>query len=325
MPNNVRIYEHGRPGKGLAAAYPNRTAGDGTVTNRSPHGRNRTVDRALALLVLVSWAKHPLRFSELQRQTGIPKGSLHTLVRSLLEAGFLQSSPRGMSVGFTVFEVGTSIPLVRSARSIADPALDELTAVTRESSHFGTLVEGDVLYLNRRAASYDLLSVSRIGHRKRAYGTALGKAMLAYLEDDEIAAIYPGELAPLTENTVRTRKELITELAGCRSRGFASECEESTPGVRCIGMAFRVEGMLFGLSLTAPVQRVSATQLEEMQPSLAAAADRVDKAMRVSSWLGELDVELGAEGTPSDFGARTVPQGPGREAGQGRSKDSAAR
>ena len=290
----------------LSAAYPDGMAGDGTVLDRSLHGRNRTVDRALSLLVLVSRAKRPLRFSELQRQTGIPKGSLHALVRSLLDAGFLTASPGGMSIGFTAFEVGTSVPLVRSARSIADAALDELTAATRESSHFGTLVEGDVLYLNRRAASYDLLSVSHIGQRKRAYGTALGKAMLAYLGDDDLAAIYPTQLAPLTGNTVRTRDELVTELERCRRQGFASECEESTPGVRCIGMAISVGGVLFGLSLTAPVQRVSASQIAQMQPVLAAAVEHVDKAMRVSSWLRELEVEHLAEGATS---RSAVPKG----------------
>ncbi len=289
----------------LGAAYPGRMAADGTVLGRSLPGRNRTVDRALTLLVLVSRAKRPLRFSELQRQTGIPKGSLHALVRSLLDAGFLKASPGGMSIGFTAFEVGTSIPLVRSARSIADAALDELTAATGESSHFGTLVEGDVLYLNRRAASYDLLSVSRIGQRQRAYSTALGKAMLACLADDELAAIYPARLPPLTGSTVRTRDELMTELARCRRRGFASECEESTPGVRCIGMAISVGGACFGLSLTAPVQRVSAWQIVQMQPVLAAAVEHVDKAMRVSSWLGELEVEHVAEGTTSRSAAPT--------------------
>ena len=305
----------------LSAAYPYRTAGDGNARGRSPHGRNRSVDRALNLLVLVSGAKRPLRFSELQRQTGVPKGSLHALVRSLLEAGFLQSSAQGMSIGFTAFEVGTSIPLVRSARSIVDPALDELTAVTRESSHFGTLVEGDVLYLNRRAASYDLLSISRVGHRKRAYGTALGKAMLSCLDDDEIAAIYPEQLPPLTENTIRTREELMTELAWCRRRGFASECEESTPGVRCIGMAISVGDTIFGLSLTAPVLRVDGTQLEQMQPVLAAAVERVDKAMRVSSWLGELEIEFAAEGAGSCFARRGGSRGPGTGTSKARRRD----
>lgn len=41
-----------------------------------------------------------------------------------------------------------------------------------------TLVDGDVLYLSRRDATYDLRSASRIGGRKPAYGTALGKATL---------------------------------------------------------------------------------------------------------------------------------------------------
>jgi IclR family transcriptional regulator, acetate operon repressor len=306
MPNSVRIYEPVGPGEVVGAANPHTTQADGTVTGRSTHGGSRTVDRALALLVLISRTKHPLRFSDLQRQTGIPKGTLHALVRSLVAGGFLQSTPAGLSVGFTAFEVGTTVPLVRSARLIADPALDALTAATGESSHFGTLLGGDVLYLNRRAASYDLLSISRIGHRKRAYGTALGKAMLACLDDEQITALYPSDLEPLTPRTTPTRDRLLADLAACRRRGYASECEESTPGVRCIGMAVNVGGTLFGLSLTVPVQRVSEKELDNMQPLLASAVEQVERMMRVSAWLGEMDLEIGPQMTSSPLGAGFV-------------------
>jgi IclR family transcriptional regulator, acetate operon repressor len=306
MPNSVRIYEPVGPGEVVGAADPHTTQADGTVTGRLTHGGSRTVDRALALLVLISRAKRPLRFSDVQRQTGIPKGTLHGLVRSLVAGGFLQSTSAGLSVGLTAFEVGTTVPLVRSARSIADPALDALTAATRESSHFGTLLEGDVLYLNRRAASYDLLSISRIGHRKRAYGTALGKAMLARLDDDEITALYPSDLERLTPNTIPTRDQLLADLGACRRRGYASECQESTVGVRCIGMAVNVDERLFGLSLTAPVQRVSAKELDDMQPLLASAVEQVERMMRVSAWLGEMDVEMAPELTSSPLSAGPV-------------------
>jgi DNA-binding IclR family transcriptional regulator len=92
---------------------------------------------------------------------------------------------------------------VRSARSIANRALYELTVLTRESSYFGTLVDGDVLYLNWRAASCRLLSISRIGHRKRAYGTAL-----AFLKEQKGKTLVLGE-APNAE-TAYTQME--TEL-----------------------------------------------------------------------------------------------------------------
>jgi len=270
-------------------------AGTSTIVDLDrirPLDGSRSVDRALDILVRVSRAKRPVRFTDLQKQTAIPKGSLHALVQSLTAAGFLEPSAAGLSIGFTAFEVGTSLAVATSARELTDPVLDELSTSSGESSHFGTLVAGDVLYLNRRVAWHDLLSVSRIGQCKRAYGTALGKAMLARLPDEEIVGLYPEDLEPLTPNTLRTRKQLLKELSCCRQQGYASESEESTIGVRCIGMAIEAPGRLFGISLTAPVQRVSAKEFEQMAPQLAGAVDRVDKALRASLFFGSAGIEV---------------------------------
>lgn len=250
---------------------------------------SRSVERALQILVLVSRADGPLRFSAIQRSTGIAKGTLHGILLSLEAARFLQSTSEGFAVGLAAFEVGTAVPVLRSARANADAALDELFARTHETIHFGTLVDGDVLYLSRRDATYDLRSASRIGDRKPAYGTALGKAMLALLDDAAVEALYPPELRALTPNTVTRRDELISQLHSCRERGFASESEESTVGVRCLGMAVEAAGQLFGLSLTVPVHRMSESELERLEPLIRAAARDLATTLHAGSWLGVLE------------------------------------
>ncbi|MDA8291680.1 MAG: IclR family transcriptional regulator [Actinomycetota bacterium] len=282
--NGVRISELGGPADGTDEPATEDAAAGAPVA-----GGSRSVDRALQVLTLVARAGRPIRFVQLQRETRIAKGTLHGLVQSLTSAGFLQATVEGLVVGLTAFEVGTSVPVVRSARANADDALDELLARTGESSHFGTLVEGDVLYLNRRDATFDLRSASRIGDRKRAYGTALGKAMLALEDDETIESLYPDDLPALTPNSVRTRSDLLEHLQTARERGFASEREESTLGVRCIGMAFRAAGQLFGLSLTVPVQRMGEEELELLQPVLAEAVHAIEASMRASAWLRMLE------------------------------------
>ena len=206
-----------------------------------------------------------------------------------------------MSIGFTAFEVGTSVPLVHSARSIADAALDELTAATRESSHFGTLVEGDVLYLNRRAASYDLLSVSHIGQRRTRLSAppSARRCWRTYARDD-LAAIYPTQLAPLTGNTVRTR-DGASDRAGAAAGGRGLPVSTRS---RHRGSAVWDGDQRGGRALRAQLDgshpALRRRKMAEMQPVLARGGRaRVDKAMRVSSWLRELEVEYLAEGATS--------------------------
>jgi IclR family acetate operon transcriptional repressor len=79
--------------------------------------------------------------------------------------------------------------------------------------------------------------VTDIGSRLPAYCTSLGKAMLAYLPDDEVDRLYeaPGALAMRTRNTITSVARLKSELAAIRRRGYAVDQEETTEGIVCIG------------------------------------------------------------------------------------------
>jgi IclR family transcriptional regulator, acetate operon repressor len=269
-------------------------------------GTNNSVDRALGLLRLVARARRPLRFAEMQAQSGIPKGTLHGLLASLEAADFVRRSADGYEIGVAAFEVGTAVRAPVSLRGAASPLLDELLSLG-EACHFGMLDGGDVLYLDRRDYSQDALHyTARIGSRKPAYATALGKAMLALSSDAHIESLYPSRLAALTPRTLTSRAGLVAELAGIRDRGYATESEESTPGVCCIGVAGRIRDTGYGLSITVPVVRIQAAGLAaKYLPALQAVLRRLDAALATAEWF-----EPGALGD-----MRLRPRVPGEQIG----------
>jgi DNA-binding IclR family transcriptional regulator len=247
---------------------------------------NNSVDRALSLLRLLAHARRPLRFAEMQAQSGIPKGTLHTLLASLEAADFVRRSAHGYEIGIAAFAVGTAVRAPASLRSAASPLLDELLSLG-EACHFGMLDGGDVLYLDRRDYSEDALHyTARIGSRKPAYATALGKAMLALKADAQVESLYPSRLAVLTPHTLTSRTDLLTELAGIRVRKYATESEESTPGVCCIGVAGRICDTSYGLSITVPVVRIEVAELAaKFLPALNAVLRRLDAALTTAEWF----------------------------------------
>src|SRR5206468_7848094 len=98
----------------------------------------------------------------------------------------------------------------------------------------------DIVYIERQDASRRRSEphvVTDIGSRLPAYCTSLGKAMLAYLPDDEIDRLYetPGALAMRTRSTITSLARLKSELAAIRRRGYAVDMEETTEGIVCIG------------------------------------------------------------------------------------------
>ena len=190
---------------------------------------NHSVDRALSLLRLLARAHRPVRFADIQAQSGIPKGTLHSLLASLEAAEFARRSAQGYEIGLAAFEVGTAVRVPASLRAAVAPLLDEQSSLG-EACHFGMLDGGDVVYLDRRDYSHDALHYTLpVGSRKPAYSTALGKAMLALQPDAEIEALYPGRLPMLTPRTLTSRAELLAVLAGIRDRGYATESEEFDP------------------------------------------------------------------------------------------------
>jgi DNA-binding IclR family transcriptional regulator len=201
-------------------------------------------------------------------------------------ADFARRSAQGYEIGIAAFEVGTAIRAPASLRDAASPLLDELQALG-EACHFGMLDGGDVVYLDRRDYSQDALHYTApIGTRKPAYATALGKAMLALKTDAEIESLYPEHLTALTPQTLTSRAELLTVLAGVRDNKYATESEESTPGVCCIGVAGHIRDVTYGLSITVPVVRAQVPGLApRFLPVLSTILSRLDTSLTTAEWF----------------------------------------
>ena len=259
---------------------------------------NNSVDRALDLLRIVARSRGPVRFTDLVKLSGIPKGTLHSLLDSLEGAHFLERSGDGYRIGIGAFEVGTSMPLPASLRDAVAPALDQLADKIHEACHLGMLAGGDVVYLDRRDTGEGLRFASRIGQRLPAHATGLGKAMLALLDDEEIAARCPKVLPRVTPRTVATRAELMDVLALVRERGYSLESEESTPGVCCIGGAVMGPDGPLGLSITVPVQRANVDDLSRYLPDLTEALDRIHEVASARHWFGSATGALRTEFHP---------------------------
>ncbi|SEE88315.1 IclR family transcriptional regulator [Ruania alba] len=246
---------------------------------------NHSVDRSLAAVQLVARAGRSMRFVDLQRRLDVPKGTLHNLLGSLVAAGFLERDSDGYTIGIGAFEVGAAFHRHRSIHDVAGVVLDRLVETFNETVHFGALRDGDVIYVDRRDCTHEVRYVAHLGDRKPAYGTGLGKAMLATLSDEQIVSLYPEELPTVTSRTIRTRDALLHQLAAARRRGYAIEDEESTPGARCIGVAITTDLGLYGISITVPVQRCTLEQLEEHLGDLQEAAREIGSKLSAVEWL----------------------------------------
>jgi DNA-binding IclR family transcriptional regulator len=225
--------------------------------------------RTVELLEVLAEAPRRLSHAELQRALGLPKSSLHGLLRTLVDAGWVETDERGASygIGLRALRAGASYldrdPVVRRA----GPVLARLLRDLGETVHLARLDGAEVVYLASRESLHHLRVASRIGRRLPAHATALGKALLAERAD----APLPADPAALTPFTVASQAALLAELADVRVRGWAFEREQNTIGLACFAVA--VPGRPgYAISCSVPVARLDPAHQEEIVRALAGAA-----------------------------------------------------
>ena len=106
---------------------------------------------------------------------------------------------------------------------------------------------------------------SRIGKRNPMYCTATGKAMLAFLPEEEVLKIWKGsKIIKLTENTITDFILYKKELQEINKIGYAIDNEENEMGVKCVGAPiFNIKGEVAGaISVSGPINRITEDKID---------------------------------------------------------------
>ncbi len=232
-----------------------------------------TVAKALDVLDLVAARGAPVRFSELLAESAYPKATLYRLLQTLVTQGMLTYEPdrSSYSLGLRLVRLAHVAWQQSSLGPIARPYLDQLSADLGETVHLAQLDNAQVLYLDKRNARDPVVMYSQAGKVGPAYCTGVGKAMLAFLPEDQLPAIL-GQQSwhRFTSKTMTSSDALRTELRRIRARGYAFDDEEHEPGIICLALPIlSSSGRVLGaLSVTSTTARTSLAEFEKLLPMI---------------------------------------------------------
>ena len=201
---------------------------------KKPKNLVRSISRALDIFELLQESPGGLRLADLKRELAIPVSSLHGILATLVERGYLVKDELSMEyrLGAKIFRFTASYQHDSELILQANDVMERLTHKTSETTSLAVLDGDSVVFIHNRVTDGRLQVVNPIGTRLSAHATGLGKIMLAHLSEEELDLIYPHEtLVQLTPATNINKKELLVELRKTRERGYAYDDEESTPGV----------------------------------------------------------------------------------------------
>lgn len=202
----------------------------------------QSVERALAVLRSLAEEGAPLRLAEVQRKTGLQKTVAFRLLKTLVASQFVeQEAETGrFHIGIGAFEVAQAYPHGSSLIGLSRRPLRMLVEGSPHTAYVATLDGFEIVYLTSVEGTGPLRVHVNPGSRIPAYATAVGKALLAELDDAEIVdrAQRFGFVA-LTPSTVTSAEELLEQVREVREQGYALNHEEAYPGIGAIAAVIR--------------------------------------------------------------------------------------
>lgn len=187
------------------------------------------------------------------------------------------------------------IRLVRLAHSawsqaslapVARPHIETLASSLREAVHLAQIDNGQVVFIDKRQASTRFATLAQPGQVAPAFCTGIGKAILAFLpEDERDHAIQQQAFLQYTPNTHTTAQALLADLKAVQVDGIAYDREEHEVGIISIAAPIltpsnRVVG---AVSIATATNRYALEELEAFRPALLDCVNQI--GAEAQSWL----------------------------------------
>ncbi|WP_435741699.1 IclR family transcriptional regulator [Nocardioides sp. SYSU DS0663] len=218
-----------------------------------------------------------LSLEQVARAAHLPRSTAHRILEQLLRLEWVEHSASGYALGSRALALGGRATGHEDLRAAAADQLHRLHVRTGLVVHLAVLEGADVRYLDKIGGPRATTVPSRVGGRLPAYRTALGRALLAWSEPEEVDAVIgpelaAGELDRLHQDLHRVRAR----------RGLAFEHGGMADDIACVALAVRPAGSLGPAS--APVGAISLvgdadTPLTRVAPLLVDAARAVTERL----------------------------------------------
>ena len=244
----------------------------------------QSIDRALDILSLFSYAKPRWGITEIALAMNLPKATIHNIVSTLASGGFLKKDEeiRKYCLGPKLFSLGTimggTLEINQKASGPARSLAEKTGLVCRVA-----IWDHDAALLTMEVTPHDYQALAqRIGPRVAAYCSALGKSLLAYLTSSEIKAYLDRtELVPFTPKTISRRDLLLEELERTRTRSYAVNDEEIALGRASLATAVFGSGhrLAGAISQTGNVDQILGSEMDSLIRTLRAAAGEISTAL----------------------------------------------
>jgi IclR family pca regulon transcriptional regulator len=245
-----------------------------------------SIAKGMDVLSFVVNSPRTAGITRIARDLDLSIGSVQRVTNTLEKLGYLRKdkAAQGYIIGHKAWGLGLAIVKDIDLKVIAHPYLEELSRELGETVNLAIFDGTGSVYVDRIKTEQIININLSIGSRLPVHCTSMGKCLLAYLPDDELAELLDRiEMMPVTPNTITDRGKLLEELRVVRERGFSLNNRELEVGLRSVAAPVRDESrmVIAAVNIAVPSSRVT---LEELRGKLAKKV--VEVARVISEGMG---------------------------------------
>jgi DNA-binding IclR family transcriptional regulator len=249
------------------------------------------ISKVLRILEAIHDAPSGLGLKAISNVTGIHKSTAHRFLKHLERENYLISTEDGAYlIGPQFWHMAEHLNHRATLQAVARPVLWDLWKSTQETVNLAVLDQETVLYADVIESPHEFRLASRVGSRRPLHATALGKALVAFLPEEQKRNILDSiTFQPSTPKTIMNLVQFRQELEKIQRQGFAVDDEEAVMGARCVSAPIlNAAGVsIAAISVSGPVTRVSPNQVA----AFAGAVTSVARAISVEMGLAPRDAE----------------------------------
>jgi DNA-binding IclR family transcriptional regulator len=256
-----------------------------------------TVVRVVRMLQCVAEMGGEISVKEFAQRLSLPPSTVHRLLKLLMTQGLIEqrATTQRYRAGRELFRVASLITRQIDIEEIARPILNALRDACHETCYFAMYLPasrrfvGTVVARSPHPLGYHF---EPLMEQKVAWG-AVGRCMLAYLPDEEVAKAVAEAGPSPAGNPAPNLKDMKTALKDIRERGYASAEGEIFP--EAIGFArvvFDADGNVMGsLGITMPMIRYKPPMHRQLAGLVMTKAKELSKALGYRETADEIVTE----------------------------------
>jgi IclR family transcriptional regulator, acetate operon repressor len=248
----------------------------------------KAVDRVVGILEAIDGAG-AMKLSLIAREAHLTEPTALRYLSALMAHGFVERDEGSgrYRLGIKLFQLGQGALRHRDPRLVALPIMQELQSQFDETVNLAMRLEDDLVLIEALESTRSIKKGARVGESDVWHSSSLGKAILAYLPEQEAIQILERRGHPrTTPRTLTTVDELLRDFELVRERGYAIDDEESEEGLCCVGAPIfdRHRRPRYAISFSGPASRFSLSSVHEMGRAIKAAAKNISRAL---GYIGE--------------------------------------